>query len=288
VERPARLEALLTSLEQQPIRGVSMHAARQATRAELERVHRPEYVEKIFGLEGRELQLDADTPISMHSAQAARLAAGAGILAVEDVVHGECGSAFAMVRPPGHHAEANRAMGFCLFNNVAVAAEHALQTLGLSSVLIVDWDVHHGNGTAHSFEARSDVLVFNTHQWSIFPGTGRAGETGTGAGAGFTINVPLDAGCGDAEYLAVFEERLVPAADAFEPELVLISAGYDAHERDPLGGMKLTDQGYGELTRVVRGIAERHAQGRLVAFLEGGYDLVGLTGGVRSTIEALL
>ena len=288
VERPSRLERLLFSLREDQIDGVRMHSPRQATREELTRIHTPEYVQKIFGLEGRELDLDPDTRLSMSSVEAARLAAGAGICAVEDVINGECSRAFAMVRPPGHHAEANRAMGFCIFNNIAIAAQHAIETLSVKRVLIVDWDVHHGNGTQHSFEARSDVLVFNTHQGSIFPGTGRADETGTGEGAGFTINVPLDAGCGDAEYLAVFERHLVPAADDFRPELVLISAGFDAHERDPLGGMNITDDGFGDMAHIVREIANRHSGGKLVAFLEGGYDLVGLTGGVRSTIKAIL
>jgi acetoin utilization deacetylase AcuC-like enzyme len=288
LERPSRLERLLASLRHNPIAGVSMHTPRPATFEELTRIHTQEYVQSVFDLKGQELDLDPDTRLSANSVEAARLAAGAGICAVESVVSGECSRAFALVRPPGHHAEADHAMGFCVFNNIAIAAQHAIETLGVQRVLIVDWDVHHGNGTAHSFASRSDVLFFNTHQSLLYPGTEQASDTGSGEGEGFTFNIPLEPGCGDDEYRAIFKEQLVPAANAFCPQLVLISAGYDAHERDPVGSMNVTDHGFGDLAHIVGEIAAEHAGGRLVAFLEGGYDLVGLVGGVRSTIEALL
>ncbi|MFT5079436.1 MAG: acetoin utilization deacetylase AcuC-like enzyme, partial [Planctomycetota bacterium] len=245
VERAARLERLLFSLGDEPIPGVSMHKPRLAETHELELAHDADYVSRILSLEGQALALDADTSLSPSSVQAVRFAVGAGLCAVEDVVSGACRSAFALVRPPGHHAERDRAMGFCVFNNIAIAAAHAIRNLGMKRVLIIDWDVHHGNGTAHIFEDRSDVLVFGTHEHPLWPGSGAKSETGTGAGANFTINVPLPAGCGDAEYLAVFNEVLVPAADRFAPELVLVSAGFDAHERDPIGSMRITDEGFG-------------------------------------------
>ncbi len=287
VERSARLERLHFSLAEQPIPGVSMHKPRLATPEELKLVHDADYVSRILALDGQALALDADTNLSLDSVQAARLAAGAGLCAVEDLVAGLCPSAFALVRPPGHHAEHDRAMGFCVFNNVAIAAAHAVQSLGVKRVLIIDWDVHHGNGTAHIFESRSDVLVFGTHEHPLWPGGGAKSETGTGPGDGFTINVPLPAGCGDTEYLAVFQEVLVPAADRFAPELVLVSAGFDAHERDPLGSMQVTNEGFGRLAGIADDIAERHAQGRIALFLEGGYDIRGLVGGVRAAISAL-
>ena len=247
------------------------------------------HVERSARLEdGQAVVLDADTSLSPDSVRAARLAAGAGLCAVEDLVDGTCTSAFAMVRPPGHHAEHDRAMGFCIFNNIAIAAAHAIRNLGIERVLIIDWDVHHGNGTAHLFGHRADVLVFDTHEHPLFPGSGAKSEVGTGPGTNFTINVPMPPGCGDAEYLAAFQDVLVPAADRFAPQLVLVSAGFDAHERDPLGSMRITDGGFGKLATIARSLAEGHAEGRIGLFLEGGYDILGLVGGVRAAISALV
>jgi acetoin utilization deacetylase AcuC-like enzyme len=194
-------------------------------------------------------------------------------------------TAFALVRPPGHHAEADRAMGFCLFNNVAVAAAHAIAAYNLKRVLIVDWDVHHGNGTQHTFEIRRDVLFMSTHMWPEYPGTGDFEEVGRGDGAGFSVNVPLAYGMGDADYSAVFEQVLAPIANAYQPELVLVSAGFDAHEADPLGQMRVTARGFARLCALVKDVADRHARGRLALVLEGGYDLRGLAESVRACVD---
>jgi acetoin utilization deacetylase AcuC-like enzyme len=206
---------------------------------------------------------------------------------VTEVVSGHYRHALALVRPPGHHAEADEARGFCLFNNVAIAAAHARAELGCERVLIVDWDVHHGNGTQHSFYDRDDVLLFSLHRYPFYPGTGDADETGRGAGAGYTVNVPFPGGQGDGDYLAACEALLVPIADAFAPDLVLVSAGFDAHYRDPLGGMEVTEDGYGAMAALVQAIAERHAEGRVVLLLEGGYDLSALGGGLRRCVDVL-
>ena len=203
-------------------------------------------------------------------------------------MRGDVEHAFCAVRPPGHHAETAKAMGFCLFNNVAIAARYVQKKYGLNRVLIVDWDVHHGNGTQHSFEQDPSILFFSTHQYPHYPGTGRATERGTGAGEGFTINVPMEAGDGDDEYHAIFLNVLLPAAEAFKPEFVIISAGFDAHRDDPLASMGLTEAGYSDLTGLVVGIAKRHAQGRLLSALEGGYNLTALGASVDAHLKVLL
>ena len=196
-------------------------------------------------------------------------------------------SVYALCRPPGHHAEAGRAMGFCLFNNVAIATRYIQRRYGLTRVLIVDWDVHHGNGTQHSFEDDPSVLFFSTHQYPHYPGTGRETERGKGAGEGFTINVPMEAGEGDDEYRTVFRKVLVPAADDFKPEFVIISAGFDAHRDDPLANMAMTEAGFAALCAIVRDIADDHAGGRLALILEGGYNLNALTSSVKACMDVL-
>jgi acetoin utilization deacetylase AcuC-like enzyme len=226
--------------------------------------------------------------MSSGSLTAAYLAAGGTLAAVDAIMKRQVDHVFCAVRPPGHHAEAGRAMGFCLFNNVAIAARYMQKNHGLTRVLIVDWDVHHGNGTQHSFEDDPSVLYFSTHQYPHYPGTGRATEQGRGAGQGFTINVPMEAGEGDDEYRAVFHKSLVPAADDFKPEFVIISAGFDAHKDDPLASMGLTESGYADLTDIVAGIAKRHANGRILSSLEGGYNLTALAASVEVHISRLL
>ncbi len=241
-ERPARLEAALAALRAQPVAGTDWRAPGPATREQVARVHDPMYVDAVDALRGQYAVLDGDTFTSPRTVEAAWLAAGAAIEAVEAVVRGEARRAFALVRPPGHHAERDHAMGFCFFNNIAIAAAHARESLGCERVLIVDWDVHHGNGTQHTFEERRDVLVFNTHQFPLYPGTGGAPETGRGEGDGFTVNVPLPRGSGDADYAAVYEQLLIPIAEAYRPDLVLVSAGFDAHRDDPLSDMAVTEE----------------------------------------------
>ncbi|MCU0231683.1 MAG: histone deacetylase [Acidobacteria bacterium] len=286
-ERPARLEAVLAALRARPVAGTEWRAPRAATREQVARVHDPVYVDAVEALRGQYAVLDGDTFTSPRTVEAAWLAAGAAVDAVEAVVRGEARRAFALVRPPGHHAERDHAMGFCFFNNVAIAAAHAREALGCERVLIVDWDVHHGNGTQHTFEERRDVLVFNTHQFPLYPGTGGAPETGRGAGEGFSVNVPLPRGSGDTEYAAVYDELLEPIAEAYRPDLVLVSAGFDPHGADPLSDMTVTAEGFAHLCGVVRGIADAHAGGRLVLLLEGGYDLVALAQSARACIEVL-
>ena len=285
-ERPARVEHLLASLAAAPVAGWRTESPRRAEDADLVRFHTRAHVDGILAQAGRRVSLDPDTHLSPDSVDAALLAAGAALDAVDAVCSGGDPRAFALVRPPDHHAEPDRAMGFCVFNNLAVAAEHALAQHDVERILVVDWDVHHGNGTAHGFEERADVMVFNLHQSPLYPGTGAAIDHGVGAGEGLTVNRPLPAGSGDAEVLAALQHHLLPAADAFEPDLVLVHAGYDAHHRDPIGGLRVTRDGYHRMAALVRRLAERHAGGRLVGCLEGGYDLVGLEEGVRATLEA--
>ena len=290
-ESPNRLRAILQQLERSGTRArLSAIEPRTAEDHWIMQVHTPDYVaslKKQAPSSGR-VSLDPDTSMSPGSLQAAYLAAGGALAAVDAIMAGAVDHAFCAVRPPGHHAEAGRAMGFCLLNNVAIAARYAQKQYGLARVLIVDWDVHHGNGTQHSFDDDPSVLFFSTHQYPHYPGTGRATETGRGAGAGSMINVPMEPGEGDEAYRAIFLKSLVPAADAFKPEFVIISAGFDAHRDDPLAGMGLTEEGYAELTTIVTGIARRHAQGRLLSSLEGGYHLMALAASVDRHLQALL
>jgi acetoin utilization deacetylase AcuC-like enzyme len=285
-ESPSRLRAISAALDRPSLAGIRRLTPPSATATELARVHRGEHVERVLSLAGQRAQLDPDTVISPGSAEAALLAAGAAVDGVRRVLAGEATSAFALVRPPGHHAEAAKAMGFCLFNNVAVAAAEA-HARGLSRVLCVDWDVHHGNGTQHSFYDRRELLFMSAHQFPFYPGTGDAHEIGSGEGEGHTVNVPLPAGCGGGDYAAAFTDLLLPIADAYRPELVLVSAGFDAHRDDPLGAMKLTEEDFAALCGAVKGIADRHCDGKMVLTLEGGYDLRGLAASVRACLEVL-
>ena len=290
-ESPNRLRAILQQLEQSGTAAQLVKIApRKAEDEWITLVHTPGYVAALnrhAPVSGR-VSLDPDTSMSPGSLNAAYLAAGGALAGVDAIMANQVDHVFCAVRPPGHHAEAGRAMGFCLFNNVAIAARYVQQKYGLKRVLIVDWDVHHGNGTQHSFEEDPSILFFSTHQYPHYPGTGRATERGTGAGEGYTINVPMEAGEGDEEYHAIFLKSLVPAADEFKPEFVIISAGFDAHRDDPLAGMGLTEAGYADLTELVAGIAGRHANGRILSSLEGGYHLTALAASVDAHIKALL
>jgi acetoin utilization deacetylase AcuC-like enzyme len=231
--------------------------------------------------------LDPDTYACAKSYETAKLAAGGTLAAVDEVVGGKLDNAFALIRPPGHHAESNRAMGFCLFNNVAIAAGYALKKYKLKKALIIDWDLHHGNGTQHSFYDRADVLYFSTHQFPYYPGTGFVTETGSGEGKGFTVNVPLSTGPGDAEYMEIFKEILEPIALEYKPDIVFVSAGFDIYYQDPLGGMQVTPEGFADLARVVLDFAKETCGGKVVFVLEGGYHLDGLRDSVREVLKTL-
>ena len=227
---------------------------------------------------------DADTPVSAQSFETACLAAGGLLALLDEVMAGRLRNGFAMVRPPGHHAERDRAMGFCLFNNVAIGAAHLRTRHKLDRVMVVDWDVHHGNGTQHSFARDPGVLFVSTHRWPFYPGTGALDEMGEGDGRGFTVNLPFPGGFGDAEYAEAFHAVVVPLALEYEPQLILVSAGFDPHRRDPLGGMAVTEHGFAGMTRALLDVAGRVCDGRVVAVLEGGYDLRA----TRDSAEAVL
>jgi acetoin utilization deacetylase AcuC-like enzyme len=263
--------------------------ARHATREELERVHRPSFIDFIARTEGKAMtMLDPDTVATADTYDTARLAAGGVMNAIDSVASGETDNAFALIRPPGHHAQAAQAAGFCIFNNIAIGARHALARWDMERILIVDWDLHHGNGTAEIFNEDRQVLYFSTHQSPGYPGTGGMEETGKGAGQGFTINVPVRPGADDAFYVRVFREILGPVARMFRPEIILVSAGFDIYVGDPLGEMKVTPEGFACLTRILLSLADECSDGRLVIVLEGGYNIQGLTKSVRAVLQELL
>jgi acetoin utilization deacetylase AcuC-like enzyme len=290
-ERPDRTAAIVKRLEADGLLAQAcVIEPRLATDDDILRCHTPAYLKivKEDVQEGLQRLSTGDTPLSGKSFETARLAAGGVLAAVDAVMAGDVTNAFAVVRPPGHHATPTRGMGFCLFNNVAIAARYAQAKHGVKRVLIADWDVHHGNGTQDIFYADGSVFFFDTHQHPLYPGTGLAAEAGDGAGEGCTLNCPFSAGAGRAEIVAAFRDRLVPAAEAFKPEFVLVSAGFDSRIDDPLGGFRLTDADFAELTGVVKEIAARHAGGRLVSTLEGGYNLPGLAAAAASHVQALM
>ena len=286
-ERVERAEVMQVVTAEWRRRGGEVREPRAATNEQLTRVHHPDYVGLIRETAGRAVALDPDTFTSPQSYEVACLAAGAGCQAVDHVLDGPKGTrAFALVRPPGHHAERGRAMGFCLFNNIAIAAAHA-RARGLRRVAIVDYDVHHGNGTQWSFFEDPSVLFVSSHQFPFYPGTGSARETGTGRGAGHTLNYPMLAGSGDEEYIQVFREVLRPEIDRVQPEAILISAGFDAHRDDPLAGMAVTEKGYSAMTTILKEAADKHCGGRIVSVLEGGYNLEALGASVEAHLRAL-
>jgi acetoin utilization deacetylase AcuC-like enzyme/formylglycine-generating enzyme required for sulfatase activity len=290
-ERPQRLTAIVERLEAQGLLS-RLERLKPVATAEpwITAVHVPGYVERIRAAcrEGIATVDSRDTPVSRESYDVAVAAVGGVLAAVDAVSDEKVRNAFCAVRPPGHHAMKDRAMGFCLLNNVAIAARYAMKKHNLKKVLIVDWDVHHGNGTQAAFNDDPSVLYFSVHQHPFYPGTGTADEKGEGKAIGTKINVPLPAGSGDAEYRDAFEKILRPAALAFQPEFVLVSAGFDAYEHDLLGRMKVTPQGFAELTRIVKAIAEGCCRGRLVSVLEGGYDLDGLAACVEAHLRILV
>lgn len=289
-ERPERFDAVIQGLARA---GLTEHLipveSRAASSEELLLCHTPEYLRMARAdvLSGRPQLSTGDTDVTSNSWDVAVSAAGGVLAAVDAVIRGVADNAFCAVRPPGHHATASRGMGFCLLNNVALAARYAQKRHGIERVVIVDWDVHHGNGTQDIFYRDGSVFFFSSHQWPLYPGTGRADETGEGEGVGTTMNFPLPAGSGRREILGAVENSLVPAAERFQPELVLISAGFDSRIGDLLGRFTLTDSDFVDLTRTLMEIADRHAGGRVVSVLEGGYSLDGLASAAAAHVGAL-
>jgi acetoin utilization deacetylase AcuC-like enzyme len=286
-ERPERLAAVSEALAEREPELLRL-APRAAGDEELLRIHSAAHLALVAEASRRApCALDADTYASDRSAEVARLAAGSAVDVARAVARGEARAGFAALRPPGHHAEASRPMGFCLFNNAAVAVRALQAEEGVGRILLLDWDVHHGNGSQHSFEEDPSVLYASTHQFPYYPGTGDFGEAGRGAGLGATFNVPMPAGCGDEEYTGVFQRLLVPAALRFRPEFILVSCGFDAHRDDPLAAMEVTRAGFLALARSVRALADEVCGGRIAFVLEGGYAASGLREGTSAVLEAL-
>lgn len=290
-EQPARYNAILDRLEESGLLNeLTRIPIRSATDDDLALVHTRDYIDLVAReIVQRRRQLSTgDTEIGTHSLESARAAAGSVLSAVDAVFSGEAANAFCVVRPPGHHASAVVGMGFCLFNNVAIGARYARQRYAAERVLIVDWDVHHGNGTQNIFYRDGSVLFFSTHQSPWYPGTGATSERGEGDGTGKTINCPFPAGSDRDEILGAFRDILVPAATEFHPDFILISAGFDSRIGDPLGQFLLTDSDFAELTHLMTDLAARHCAGRLVSVLEGGYNLAGLANACEWHVRALL
>ncbi len=289
-ERPERLSHLITHLKNSPVWNSLIRI--EPDKADIrwvETIHPSSYIESIKNAcDPVQLNyLDSDTVVSEHSYDVALFAVGGALKACDAVMQGKVDNAFCAIRPPGHHAEPARAMGFCLFNNVAIAARFLQQAYGLSKICIIDWDVHHGNGTQNAFYEDPTVFYISVHQHPLYPGTGRADERGKGAGEGTTLNFPSPPGYGDAEYIRIFEEKIVPAVQNFAPDFILISAGFDAHKDDPLANMEVTEHGFAQMTRVIRALAQEICQGHLVALLEGGYNLEALARSVENHLKEL-
>lgn len=291
-ERPSRLDAALegvsrAALSQQLVRETAPHSD---TARVIQKVHSPEYERELEeAVRGSDRYFHStDNPISPATFDAATAAVATALTAAENIwLRGEADRAFVVARPPGHHAERTAAMGFCFFNTIACVAEWLREQEGIERVFIFDFDVHHGNGTQHLFEDRDDVFYASIHRFPFYPGTGAAGEIGVGQGRGFTLNVPLDAGQGDSAFLGATEEQIVGAIDDYRPQAILLSSGFDAHRRDPLGGMNVTEAAYGELTKRIVEAADRWCSGRVLSLLEGGYDLEGLAASVDEHLRAM-
>ena len=287
-ERPQRIEVMIEMAESLKRDHLQIRAPREATVDELAMCHSRAYIEAVEHTSHLErFDFDPDTHTSRDSYRTAALAAGGVLTATEAVFDGEVENAFALVRPPGHHALANRAMGFCFFNNVAVAAEWLIRHKKLRRVMIIDWDLHHGNGTQDIFYDSAEVLYASTHQFPHYPGTGSFQEVGAGEGLGYTVNAPMPAEFGDGEYLRVFDDLILPVGRAFKPQFILVSAGFDCHWRDPLGEMQVTESGFTQMMRRIKRLAAETCEGRIVAALEGGYNLEAIAASGAAVIEEM-
>jgi acetoin utilization deacetylase AcuC-like enzyme len=287
-ERPERIKVLLDLAAALDGGQFQLLAPRAATRAQIEACHSADHVALVESTaKTNQYALDGDTITSRDSFGVSLLAAGGFLRMLDAIAAGEFQGGFALVRPPGHHARPAQPMGFCLFNTIAIGAEHLKRAHGAQRILVMDWDVHHGNGTQEMFYADSSVLFISTHQYPFYPGTGAARETGAGAGEGYTLNIPLPAGCADGEYLGAFRDVIVPAVKRFQPEWILVSAGFDPHKRDPLGGMGLTEAGFAGMARALLRLAEEFSDSKIAFLLEGGYDLTALSASVAAVLNEM-
>jgi len=288
-ENPGRLNAIQKNIESSKYyNNLTLIQPRKATVEDIAKVHGTGYIRSVEdSCRNGVRNLDADTVISADSYQAALLSAGAGLEALDKILEGTVGNAFCAVRPPGHHAEQNKAMGFCLFNNVGVIARYAQDIKNIQKIFIFDWDVHHGNGTQHSFYKDSSIYYSSIHQYPFYPGTGGVDETGTGDGLGSNLNLPMRAYSCDADYINAIEHKLIPVIQKFNPDLIIISAGFDAHENDPLAQINLSTDCYGKMTQKLMEIANDVCNGRILSMLEGGYDYSALADSVQLHVETL-
>ena len=288
-ENPGRLNAIQKNIESSKYyNNLTLIQPRKATVEDIAKVHGTGYIRSVEdSCRNGVRNLDADTVISSDSYQAALLSAGAGLEALDKILEGTVGNAFCAVRPPGHHAEQNKAMGFCLFNNVGVIARYAQDVKNIQKIFIFDWDVHHGNGTQHSFYKDSSIYYSSIHQYPFYPGTGGVDETGTGDGLGSNLNLPMRAYSCDADYINAIEQKLIPVIQKFNPDLIIISAGFDAHENDPLAQINLSTDCYGKMTQKLMEIANDVCNGRILSMLEGGYDYSALADSVQLHVETL-
>ena len=287
-EKAERMEMIIEEFKKKPYDGLlNLSCTRSATIEEISQVHDIDYINHIRSLEGQVATIDSETIMSFGTVKAACLAAGLGLELVERVVKGETQNGFVVVRPPGHHARPSTGMGFCIFNNIAIAAKKAL-AMGIQRLVILDWDVHHGNGTQEIFYEDNRVLFVDLHQSGLFPvSSGLISETGSQNGMGYTVNIPLPVECKDQDYLYVFDQLVKPLILNYSPNLILVSAGFDAHESDPLGFMNLTTDGYRDLTKRIKSLAEEVCEGKLVLFLEGGYNTFFLAKNVLECVKVL-
>ena len=289
VENSQRLVSTISYLRENGILNeLSLVKPEPCSEDDLLLCHSEGHIQRVKSMAASGGWLDPDTITSPRSYEVATYAVGGVIEGMRSVMEGKLASAFALVRPPGHHATRTKAMGFCLFNNIAIAAQYALNNLAVSRILICDFDVHHGNSTAEAFYSDPRVLYFSTHQYPFYPGTGSMEDIGVGEGKGITVNVPLPAGCGDEEYIRVFEEILVPIAHRFKPQLFLVSAGFDPHFADPIGGMQVSVKGFSQMTRILKQLAGEFCEGRMVFSLEGGYDFRAISHSVKAIFDVLL